>query len=143
LEDRYGRQLAAMADARKLTVETARDLVDVGIMTADRARAMRLIDGLMWPDEFEGYLSRKMGRRVILDREYDPKDPRRAQRWGEPPAIAVVRVEGVIIQGRSADSLLGGDITAGSETIGKQLRDAVEDEQVRAVVVRVDSPGGD
>lgn len=52
------------------------------------------------------------------------------------PKIAVVVVNGAIIQGDSAEGI------AGSNTIVEQLRDLSYDDDVRAIVLRIDSPGG-
>lgn len=56
--------------------------------------------------------------------------------------VALVRVSGVITAGDSGGGVFGGATIAGSETIIKNLKDAAEDKNVKAVVVRVNSPGG-
>jgi protease-4 len=69
---------------------------------------------------------------------------RRAVGGGSGPKIAVVTATGTIMRGENAyslDPLLGGEIM-GSETICRALRDARRLAGVRAVVFRVDSPGG-
>src|SRR5690606_9564544 len=55
--------------------------------------------------------------------------------------VALVRVEGTIVSGEGSGSLLSG-AGAGSETIVKHLDRAAEDPAVKAVVLRVNSPGG-
>ncbi len=55
--------------------------------------------------------------------------------------IALVRVEGMIVAGRSGFSLLGGAAT-GSDDVIKQIERAIEDTQVRGILLRVNSPGG-
>jgi protease-4 len=55
--------------------------------------------------------------------------------------IAVIHVAGTIVPGRATADPLAGDL-AGSETIVRRLERAREDDRVRAVVLRVDSPGG-
>jgi protease-4 len=79
---------------------------------------------------------------VRLGGPYRPERERLAQRWGRPPVVQVVRVEGTIVPGKSRPGP-GGDGLAGAETIATELRRAAEDREVRAIVLRVDSPGGD
>lgn len=59
----------------------------------------------------------------------------------EAPKIAVIRVEGVIVPGESGGDLFSGQ-SAGADTIMRQLRRAGEDKTVKAVLMRIDSPGG-
>ena len=61
--------------------------------------------------------------------------------WKGRPAVAIVHVEGTIIDGRSAGGGFGGS-SAGDRTIVERLRELEDDEDVAAVVLRVDSPGG-
>jgi len=59
------------------------------------------------------------------------------------PAVAIVRVEGIIVSGNPPFSLLGGQTgTAYSGLVVKHLKQAEADPNVKAVVMRVDSPGG-
>ena len=59
------------------------------------------------------------------------------------PTIAVVTVDGTIVNGRGGPQLLPfGTSTAGSDTIAAALREAAADDSVSAIVLRVDSPGG-
>jgi protease-4 len=57
--------------------------------------------------------------------------------------VEVVQVEGTIVSGKSRGGPLGSGALAGAETIARQIRRAASDGQVKAIVLRVDSPGGD
>jgi protease-4 len=138
LDDLFGRQVKAIAEARRLPEERVRALVDQGIFSAAAAREAGLVDALSWPDELE----RSLGAPGGLARPGDPPQPRLAQRWGPVPAVAVVRVAGLIVPGRSRGGLLDSRLT-GAETVAGLVRRAAEDAGVRAIVLRVDSPGGD
>lgn len=60
----------------------------------------------------------------------------------EPPnAVGIIYVSGSIVSGGSSSDLLGG-VTAGSHTIMDQIRRAKDDPKVKAVVIRINSPGG-
>jgi protease-4 len=107
------------------------------------ARELRLIDGTMSLPEFRAYMIGKFGRDEEEDeRETYPHigaDDYLAQLPEEQETqdrVAVVFVEGVIKPGAIAPGI------AGAEDIAGQIRRAHEDEQTRALVLRVNSPGG-
>jgi protease-4 len=79
---------------------------------------------------------------VDLGGAYRPEPRRLAERWGPAAVIEVVRIEGAIAMGKSR-GVLGRDAIAGAETIARQIRRAAEDRSVAAIVLRIDSPGGD
>ncbi|HYG69396.1 MAG TPA: signal peptide peptidase SppA, partial [Anaeromyxobacteraceae bacterium] len=143
LDDVFGRVVREIGTARKLPEERVRALVDEGLFTGEEAHAAGLVDAVVWPDELEEWVRAGVRRRVRLTEGYDPAPTRVAQRWGPRDTIALILVEGAIVNGRSRRSPFGGDAFAGSDTIAKQIREAADDRDVRAIVVRVDSPGGD
>jgi protease-4 len=143
LDDLFGRFVADVAAARRLAPERVRALVDEGLLGADEAKRAGLVDEVLWPDEVEEWARRIAGRRVRLGGDYRPEPERRAQRWGRLPVVEVVRVEGTIVPGKSRAGSIAGETLAGAETIAGQIRRAAEDRAVKAIVLRVDSPGGD
>jgi protease-4 len=142
LDDVSGRLVASVARARGLDEAVVRALLDRGILSAEEAREARLLDEVLWPDELEAWARRASGRRVDLGGAYRPEPRRLAERWGPAAVVEVVRVEGAIAMGRSRGGF-GIDAIAGAETVAGQLRRAAEDRSVKAIVLRVDSPGGD
>jgi protease-4 len=143
LDDVFGRFVADVAAARRLPPDRVRALVDAGLLSSDDAKAAGLVDEVLWPDELEAWVGRLTGRRVRLGGTYRPDPERRAQRWGRPPVVEVVLVEGTIVAGKSRASPAGGGAVAGAETVVAQIKRAAEDREVKAIVIRVDSPGGD
>ncbi|HEX7487423.1 MAG TPA: S49 family peptidase, partial [Anaeromyxobacteraceae bacterium] len=141
LDDVFARQVRAIASARGLDETRVRELIDVGIFNAEQALAAKLIDAMAWPDELDALASLRTGRRVGTSNAWDDAAPRAAQRWGPRPVVAVVRIEGTIASGKSRDEPLGGGI-AGAETVAQLVKRAASDHRVRAIVLRVDSPGG-
>jgi protease-4 len=142
LDDVFGRLVADVAAARRLAPERVRALVDEGLFTTETARAAGLIDETLWPDELEGWVRQVGGRGLDLAGRYRPEGERRAQRWGRPPVIQVIRLEGIITR-EPATSPLGGDELAGARGVAAALRRAAGDRQVKAIVLRIESPGGD
>ena len=132
---------ATVTAARKLPVERLRQAYAAGLVTARRAQELGLIDGVLVPEE----LDEKVAERVPgarFDPAYGPRDERE-RRWGVRRRIAVVPVIGSIAGGKSREDPLGFSRIAGAETVVRALQRAQEDPDVAAIVVRVDSGGGD
>ncbi len=138
LDDLFDREVKAIAEARKLPEARVRELVDRGLFSAAEAREAGLVDGLAWPDELERRLRVPGG----LPREWTEAPPRLAQRWGPRPAVAVIRVSGAIVPGKSRGGPLEGALS-GADTVAGLIGQAARDGAVKAIVLRVDSPGGD
>jgi len=135
LDDLYGRRVKAIAEARKLPEERVRALIDEGLFDAAAAREAKLVDGVAYLDEVERRLGASAGRA----RRWEPPHPRAAQRWGPRPAVALVRVSGLVAPGSSRGGVIGGPV-AGAETVAELVRQAAG---ARALVLRIESPGGD
>jgi protease-4 len=143
LDDRFARKVKTLAEARHLTEAKVRELIDVGLFTAEEAAQVGLVDELVWPDELENRIGAALGRGIALERQWDPGQLRAAQAWSRPPEIGVIPIEGVIAAGKNRLSPFGVDTIAGSETIRRQLETAALDTDIKAIVLRIDSPGGD
>lgn len=142
LEDVHARDVAFVSTARHLPAARVEELFDRGIFSAEEARAVGLVDEVLWPDEIEVWAHRRVGKHVALPERYEVERDRRAQRWGSAPALAIVLLEGTIVPGRSRREPLGTRL-AGADTVTAALRRAAADKSVRAVVLRIDSGGGD
>ena len=141
LDDRFARLVRGVAEARMLPEPRVRELVDQGVFTAEEARKLGLVDATLWPDEVEERL-RAQGVGGLLKSRLDSTQRRGAERWGPRPAVAVIRVEGAIAAGKSRIDLLGGSI-AGAESVTRAIAAAADDGSVKAIVLRLESPGGD
>jgi protease IV len=138
---------AAIAERRGKTAEQARALLDHGPFLAEDALAEGLVDVLGYRDEVYADVRKEAGAGAIL--QYVSRYQRahalaqRARRLPNPRDrfVAVIYASGPIRQGRSSRSPLGGG-AMGSDTVSAALRSATSDERVRAVVLRVNSPGG-
>ncbi len=138
---------AAIGERRGKTAEQARALLDRGPFLAEDALAEGLVDVLGYRDEVYADVRKEAGAGAIL--QYVSRYQRahalaqRARRLPNPRDrfVAVIYASGPIRQGRSSRSPLGGS-AMGSDTVSAALRSATSDERVRAVVLRVNSPGG-
>ena len=111
-----------------------------GPFVAAEATQARLVDGTAFDDELEKSVEQALGRHVGLRDE--PRPMREPERFGSRKGVAIVYVEGDMIDGKSRDLPLIGTRLVGSYTIAKALKQAREDPRIGAVVVRVESPGG-
>ena len=127
--------VAGVAEGRRLEGPVVRTIIDQGPFRAEEARAAGLVDELLYRDQVE---ERVPGQRL------DPARYVRSSRGfglDGRPKIALVYAVGDIVPGESQSSPFGGGL-AGADTIVRGLRQAREDSTVRAIVLRVDSPGG-
>ena len=131
-----------IAEERDLAAEQVRAAIDEAPLTAARARELGLVDGLLYRDEVYATVKQEVGGGE-LQRLYLEKYLERAGRpHEEGPVVALVYGAGTIARGRSATQPVSGETTLGGDTVAAALRKAVEDPRVKAVLFRVDSPGG-
>lgn len=140
LDDLSAVLVQGVATGRGKTVEEVRKLVDGGPYTPQEALAAGLIDGLVYRDELEVTLQGTFPKDFNLEERYGRDVD--ADGWATRRAIAVVSVDGVIASGESTPGGLLGGAATGSETVVQALEQAGKADAVKAVVLRVDSPGG-
>ncbi len=127
--------VSGVAEARERTREDVEGLLAAGPYDAQKALTAGLLDGVMYRDEIDA----RMGTAKKATPGRYLKSARGLGFGGS--RIALVFVSGEIVDGRSGSSALGGSY-AGSETVAAAIREAREDSSVKAIVLRVDSPGG-
>jgi protease IV len=141
-------QLAeAIAERKSVTTEEASRLIDGGPYLADQAVAAGLIDALGYRDEVYAAVRKQLGNDpalLYLGRYQRSKDlANRARQLTSPrqDGVALVQGTGAIRRGRNGRSPLTGT-AMGSDSMTAALRAATADPHVKAVVLRVNSPGG-
>jgi protease IV len=139
VERSFEELVAGIAHGRGLAPERVRELMDAPPLTAAAALEAGYIDRIAdWEETREH--AEELGRGAGIQ---DLREARlRDERWGTPPTIVVVNAHGAITGGESSRNPLGGAATMGSQTVSRQLRDAADVAGVRAIVLRVTSPGG-
>jgi protease-4 len=141
LDDLSEAWLTDVGAARGRDVADMRALVDEAPYTAARAEELNLVDGTLYPDELEEKLEELLDPRVEIDDKYHARY--QTHGWKARRELAVIYVTGTIVMGNSsAPGFFGGGFTAGSDTVVRQLDAARKDPAVKAIVLRVDSPGG-
>jgi protease-4 len=140
-ESVFTEAVAAIASGRGIEAVRVRELADSGPRTALEARDAGLVDALGYRDQAYAAMRSRVGADASL-LFADQWRPRRrphmpARRKGH---VALVEVRGAIVSGRTRRTPMGRQV--GSDSVGAALRAATNDENVRAVVLHVDSPGG-
>ena len=145
LDDVFGRIATAIAADRtrvgkKMDAAEVRALIDRGLFTPAQAQAAGLVDGAADQGQLEAVIARALGRPDvgITELEATPVAP------GAWPSrrVAVVLVDGTIVDGPSQELPFGVGGVAGSDTLLSALEECRADSTIGAVVLRVNSPGG-
>jgi protease-4 len=140
LQSQFGAVVADVARDRELAEDEVRKLADRGFFTAQEAVDVKLIDGVAYREEVYKKLRERAGDEpeLLFLSAYGQRTlPSR----GSKPTFALIYGVGAIGQGESQFSPFGGAMM-GSDTVSAAFRAAIEDDAVKAILFRVDSPGG-
>ena len=146
LDDLFNRFVNTVAETRRKSSDEVRALIDRAPLSATEARDAGLIDGTNYRDEVENELKKRLGYKDEDELHITKAETYRqidAESVGlnQGERIAVIYATGEIWPGKSSDSATGGQ-SIGSETMVKTINDAARDKTIKAIVLRVDSPGG-
>ena len=136
--------VATMGDERKLSPDTIKGLIDQAPINADDGLKAKLVDRLEYEDQFTERVKNHGGS---VHKVVEYTDYARASLFsslGGGDQIAVIYGNGEIQRGDEGfDPFSGPDTTAmTSDDMTDAFKSAREDDDVRAVILRVDSPGG-
>jgi protease-4 len=134
--------LMAAAEHTKTDTATINNLANTGaIQFPADALNNKLVDALLYWDEVESRLMAKTDVKESKDLKYVELDEyaetARSKRKVNADRIAVIFAEGSIVDGEQ-----DGDYSIASETMMETIRKVSEDDKIKAVVLRVNSPGG-
>ncbi len=140
LDDEFALLVDSLAAARGFTSREVRSLIDEGPFTAREAYEAGLVDTLLYDDEVDSLAVAS----VEGEAETVTLQHYLARQRGNPaaPRVALVVASGTIVPGKSRGGGAFGDLV-GAQTLKDALREARERRSVKAIVLRVDSPGGD
>lgn len=128
-----------VAAGRKLEPAEVEALVRGGPYLAEEAAEHKLVDKVLYPDEYRELLKKKAATEEL--KTLDWNSYRQRSRAPSGPAIAIVHATGAIVTGKSGYQPFDGRYL-GADTVAEALRQAREDDSVKAIVFRIDSPGG-
>jgi protease IV len=146
LESHHSDLVAAISEGRKLDEPAARELIDCAPYGDDTALSQHVVDGVVTEEELPARLGGEVGSWEATERKLRRAAPK--LRLGK--YVALIRIEGTIIDGRSGRvpvrppvnvPLLGED-RAGDLTVVQLARQVASDRRAAAVVLYVNSRGG-
>lgn len=142
LDSLFTQFIADVARDRRLEPLQVRRLIDAAPFDPERAREAGLIDRIGYRgDALEDVWQRAGTARDLISLSEYAGDDARPKPRGD--VIALVRVSGPIVSGASGDGgLLEDDVIANAEDVVDALEQATRAKEVRAIVLRIDSPGG-
>ncbi len=160
LDSIYERFVELIAQGRDMSAKKVRQLIDNGPYSVKEALEAGLIDSIKHRQDFVADLKTRYSGKADFVTDYGqdgdedlPQDMFAAFRFlmkmlnpssdeYTEPSVAIVYVEGAIVPGEAEPSPFGRQEGAFSTTIRNALDKAADDGTVKAVVLRVDSPGG-
>ncbi len=146
LDEYFSRFTNAVAESRKKSVDEVKAMVDGAPYTSTQAKAQGLIDDVLYRDQVDDALKTRLGYkaddklRTISGSKYR-EIPSDSVGLNNGEKVAVIYASGAITGGRSSNGPLNGEMV-GSDTIVQAVNDAANDKSIKAIVLRIDSPGG-
>jgi protease-4 len=162
VDDSYQRLSQTIAADRKMEDYRVKTLIDQGLFTASAAREAGLVDHLLYADQLEDRLAQDLkvdkvkllttykkkrvdtdfsglgGMMKLMEMMFGGKS---SETTSDQKKIALVYAVGPITEGKSTPDMFGSSVV-GSTNLCAALRKAADDATVKAVVLRIDSPGG-
>lgn len=136
--DLFSQLVHGLARDRRQRPDGIRRAIDTGLFTPEGAREAQLVDRVVNAEMLREIVSRDLRGELVDAAALAPP----ADRWPVGPAVAVVLIEGDIVHGKSQEVPLIDRRLVGDETLVETLEDLRADARVRAVVLRINSPGG-
>lgn len=146
LDEYVARFTGAIAESRKKSPEDIAALIDSAPYNAGQAKELGLIDDALYPDQMYAEIKKRLGYkddeklRTISGGQYK-EVPSDSLGLNNGERVAVIFASGAINSGKSSDGTFGGQMV-GSDTVVSAVNAAAEDSSVKAIILRVDSPGG-
>jgi protease-4 len=137
LDDAHSRMLVDLAGDLRTSPERIAKLMDQGPHLAPLALSRKLVHAVVDEHEIDDDLGPLQGQRR---EDQLPRDDGRA--WGKRPSVGVIVIDDTIVDGDSVDIPLSDIHMTGGRTIVDELEAMSKDSSIRAIVLRIDSPGG-
>ncbi|HEY5239358.1 MAG TPA: signal peptide peptidase SppA, partial [Rhizomicrobium sp.] len=144
VQSAYDSATAAMAVARKMPKQTIVDTLNASPQFSDDAKKKGLVDTLGYDDDAGSAALARAGKDAKFTQLLNYlRAKERTARPASGPRIVLIEAAGEIVDGKShGPGIFGGDNVIASDDLSEAVRAAVRDPDVKAIVLRVDSPGG-
>jgi protease-4 len=155
----YEQIVEGISSSRNISRDSVKQTIDETILTGKNAKDRGFIDHLIDQDGLRELITKKLGNDIAVLNDYGAA-PREGVDFSNPlgmlqaltkkpektepakPSVALIYAEGVIQDGEVSASIFGGNDGIGSADMRRALRMATRDDNVKAIVIRIDSPGG-
>jgi len=145
LDDVWKNMTHNIKDSRNISLESLNEIAD-SIYSYNSTGCLKynLVDNLIYEDQLDSIIKKNIGvnkddkvQNILFKKYLDGKSPKTGMNFGQNNGnIAVVYALGTIVSGKGLDGEMG------STTIVKAINKAKNDSSIKAVVLRVNSPGG-
>ena len=132
---------AGISKGRRLTRAAVGELMQQGPFAAKEALDAKLVDGLRYRDEMDDLIREGLGADVAF-LPLSRYRRRLEDRIEDSATVALIYGLGQVHRGRSRYRTLTGEKSMGSDSLARAFRRAADDDDVRAIIFRIDSPGG-
>ena len=139
LDDAYSRLVHDLSGDLERDEEAVRKLVDTGPFTASEAVRDKLVTSTLDTHDLEDAAHALFGQRTPIMNQGEPAEE---PRFGPTGQIGVVVIDGTIVDGENVDVPFFDIHMSGGRTIVKSIDDLANNPRIRAIVLRIDSPGG-
>lgn len=162
LDDLYNQLCGQIASQRRLTIPHVRYAVDNGPFRGETAHEYKLVDKLVeksdWKQHVVNTVTGKKKTTAMWHGGYGAKKPKsvdfsnpfallgaimgkKTDTSTKDPTVAIIHADGMIVSGSSGSSFFG-DRMVGDKTLARCFGEAADDDNIKAVILRIDSPGG-
>ncbi len=141
IDSQFGQIVKGIAAARGLDEEAVRSLISKGPLSGQQALDGKLVDGLIYRDEVVAKLKEQFGKEIkaLSFAKY-------VVRAGRPhesgKTIALIYGVGAVQRGKGGYDPMSGNVSMGADSVTAAFRSAIEDKEVKAILFRINSPGG-
>lgn len=136
----FGQIRRGIAAGRKLSEDEVAALIDRGPYVGPGALEAKLVDAIGYRDEMENHLKEENGGSLPLVKV--GKYLKAGRFYNRGPKVALIYGLGGVARGKNDANPVTGELTMGSVTTAAAIKQAREDSSIKAIVFRVDSPGG-
>ncbi len=142
LDDMYEVILLAFQE-RGISRTEAEEIISQGIFLPREGKEKNLLDLIAYEDKLDSIIKKETKATGKIKESVFKKRKSAQDYWGEKDKIAIVYINGPIAYGESQTDLLTGEYTTGCQTIARFFQKIKNNPRVKAVILRIDSPGGD
>jgi protease IV len=153
----YAQIVSGIAEHRKLSNDSVKQIIDDTMISGDSAKDRGLVDHLVDEDGLRPLIETDLGKQIDLIHDYGEDNQQqvdlsspfalfsllaRKPEVSDKPAVALIYADGVITDGEGAQSFFEGGSGVASGPMRRAFRLAAHDDSIKAVVIRINSPGG-